>query len=143
MIYKGCNCRCIFPFPYPRSEVSTLYVTFQEKGETVVEKEVTDCDFLEEKIVKELEIELEKTEKDLILGYTTVGPHRDDIKIKIDGEDVRVFGSQGQQRTTAISLKLAELEVFNERFNEYPILILDDALSELDGKRRAKLVESF
>ena len=85
----------------------------------------------------------EKTEKDLILGYTTVGPHRDDIKIKIDGEDVRVYGSQGQQRTTAISLKLAELEVFNQTFNEYPILILDDALSELDGKRRLKLIEKL
>ncbi len=85
----------------------------------------------------------EKTEKDLILGYTTVGPHRDDIKIKINGEDVRVYGSQGQQRTTAISLKLAELEVFNERFNEYPILILDDALSELDSKRRFKLIEKL
>ena len=54
MIYKGCNCRCIFPFPYPRSEVSTLYVTFQEKGETVVEKELADCDFLEEKIAVKL-----------------------------------------------------------------------------------------
>ena len=85
----------------------------------------------------------EKTEKDLVLGYTTVGPHRDDIKIKIGGEDVRVYGSQGQQRTTAISLKLAELEVFNERFNEYPILILDDALSELDSKRRLKLIEKL
>ena len=94
--------------------------------------------------IEELKIAYaEKTEKDLILGYSTVGPHRDDIKIKVNGEDVRVFGSQGQQRTTAISLKLAELEVFNERFNEYPILILDDALSELDGKRRAKLIEKL
>ena len=79
-------------------------------------------------------------EKDLILGYTTVGPHRDDIKIKLNGEDVRVFGSQGQQRTTAIALKLAEMEVFNKRFNEYPILILDDALSELALNRREKLI---
>ena len=85
----------------------------------------------------------EKMEKDLILGYTTVGPHRDDIKIKVNGEDVRVYGSQGQQRTTAISLKLAELEVFNQTFNEYPILILDDALSELDSKRRLKLIEKL
>ena len=81
-----------------------------------------------------------KTEKDLILGYTTVGPHRDDIKIKLNGEDVRVFASQGQQRTTAIALKLAEAEVFNKRFNEYPILILDDALSELALNRRQKLI---
>lgn len=83
----------------------------------------------------------EKTEKDMILGYTSVGPHRDDIKIKLSGEDVRVYGSQGQQRTAALSLKLAETEVFNSCFNEYPVLILDDALSELDKNRRIRLIE--
>lgn len=82
----------------------------------------------------------EKTEKDIILGYTTVGPHRDDIKIKVNGEDVRVYGSQGQQRTCAISLKLAELETLKNHFNEYPVLILDDALSELDIGRRNRLI---
>ncbi len=80
-------------------------------------------------------------EKDIILGYTSVGPHRDDLKIKISGEDVRVYGSQGQQRTSAITLKLAELEIFKEKLGEYPVLILDDALSELDKSRRAKLLE--
>lgn len=83
----------------------------------------------------------ERYEKDIILGYTSVGPHRDDIKIKLNGIDVRIYGSQGQQRTTALSLKLAELEIFNEKFNEYPVLILDDALSELDKSRRKKLLE--
>ncbi len=83
----------------------------------------------------------ERLEKDIILGYTSVGPHRDDIKIKISNEDVRIYGSQGQQRTSAISLKLAELEIFKKRFNEYPVLILDDAFSELDSKRRARLIE--
>ena len=82
----------------------------------------------------------ERVEKDIILGYTSVGPHRDDIKIKISGEDVRVYGSQGQQRTSAISLKLAELEIFKSRFNEYPVLILDDAFSELDKSRRVRLI---
>ena len=82
-----------------------------------------------------------RVEKDIILGYTTVGPHRNDIKIKVDGEDVRVYGSQGQQRTVALSLKLAEVEVFHEAFNEYPVLILDDALSELDIKRRNRLID--
>lgn len=85
----------------------------------------------------------EKVEKDIILGYSTVGPHRDDIKIKLNGEDVRVYGSQGQQRTTAIALKLAEAEIFNKRFNEYPILILDDALSELDYNRRKRLISQL
>lgn len=80
-------------------------------------------------------------ERDVILGYTTVGPHRDDIRIMLDGEDIKVFGSQGQQRTAALALKLAELRIFKERFNEYPVLILDDALSELDVLRQRRLLE--
>lgn len=80
-------------------------------------------------------------EKDMRLGYTTVGPHRDDMKVKIGGEDVRVYGSQGQQRTAALSVKLAELEIFHRRFGEYPVLILDDVMSELDRSRRARLLE--
>ncbi len=83
----------------------------------------------------------ERYEKDIILGYTTVGPHRDDIKIKVNDKDVKTYGSQGQQRTCALSLKLAELQLFKERFNEYPVLILDDAFSELDSKRRERLLE--
>ena len=83
----------------------------------------------------------EKIEKDIILGYTTVGPHRDDLKIKINGEDVRTYGSQGQQRTAALSLKLAELEIFKKHFGEYPVLILDDAMSELDASRRQNLID--
>ena len=79
-------------------------------------------------------------DRDIRIGYTTVGPHRDDIKFSLNGDDVRVFGSQGQQRTVALSLKLAETETFYNRFNEYPILILDDVLSELDKKRQKKLV---
>ncbi len=83
----------------------------------------------------------ETLEKNIALGYTTVGPHRDDLKIKVNGEDVKVYGSQGQQRTAALSLKLAELEVFNFRFHEYPVLLLDDALSELDSSRRERVLQ--
>ena len=83
----------------------------------------------------------ERTEKDIETGYTTVGPHRDDLKIKINGIDVRAFGSQGQQRTASIALKLAEAEIFREKFGEYPVLILDDAMSELDKKRRTRLID--
>ncbi|MBE7060936.1 MAG: DNA replication/repair protein RecF [Clostridiales bacterium] len=79
-------------------------------------------------------------ERDIRLGFTSIGPHRDDIKFTLNGDDVRVFGSQGQQRTVALSLKLAETEIFYKRFNEYPILILDDVLSELDKKRQKKLI---
>ena len=79
-------------------------------------------------------------DRDMRLGYTSIGPHRDDIKFTLNGDDVRVYGSQGQQRTVALSLKLAETESFYKRFGEYPILILDDVLSELDKKRQKKLV---
>ncbi len=123
----------------PHAKAFHSYVTGGEELELMLETPYFDGDNSQDLV----QIYAEKTEKDLALGYTTVGPHRDDIKIKVNGEDVRVYGSQGQQRTTAISLKLAELEVFNERFNEYPILILDDALSELDGKRRKKLIEKL
>ncbi len=80
-------------------------------------------------------------EKDMNLGFTTVGPHRDDMKISLNGIDVRHFGSQGQQRTVALSLKLAELEVFKDNIGEYPVLLLDDVLSELDTNRKTKLLE--
>lgn len=82
----------------------------------------------------------ESVEKDIHLGYTTVGPHRDDIRIVSNGIDLRSFGSQGQQRTAALSLKLAELDVFRSNTGEYPILLLDDVLSELDMDRQRSLL---
>ena len=81
-------------------------------------------------------------ERDLRLGFTGIGPHRDDIKFTLNSEDARVFGSQGQQRTIALSLKLAEAETFKSRFGEYPVLILDDVLSELDKKRQRQLIDA-
>lgn len=81
-------------------------------------------------------------EKDLRLKYTSIGPHRDDIRFTVNGEDVRVFGSQGQQRTVALSLKLAETELFKARCGEYPVLILDDVLSELDKQRQKRLISA-
>lgn len=85
----------------------------------------------------------ESREKDIRLGYTTVGPHRDDLKITLNGKDVRIYCSQGQQRTTALSIKLAETKIFKEMFKEYPILILDDVFSELDKKRHAELIKKI
>lgn len=80
-------------------------------------------------------------EKDIRLGFTTIGPHRDDMKLILDGEDVRIFGSQGQQRTVALALKMAETEIFRARSGEYPVLVLDDVLSELDKVRQRKLLK--
>ena len=81
-------------------------------------------------------------EKDIRLGFTSIGPHRDDIKFTLNDEDVRIYGSQGQQRTVSLSLKLAETELFKNRFNEYPVLILDDVLSELDKTRQKRLISA-
>ncbi|MDE6614358.1 MAG: DNA replication and repair protein RecF, partial [Clostridia bacterium] len=80
-------------------------------------------------------------EKDTNLLYTSFGSHRDDIAIKINGIDVRKYGSQGQQRTVALSLKLAEIYLFESEIGEKPVLLLDDVLSELDASRRQKLME--
>ena len=79
-------------------------------------------------------------ERDIRLGYTATGPHRDDVDIKIDGADAKIYASQGQQRTAALAVKLAEVEIFRSISGEYPVLILDDVLSELDLARRKKLV---
>lgn len=82
-------------------------------------------------------------EKEIERGQSVIGPHRDDIKFLINGYDVQTFGSQGQQRSTALSLKLAELDVIKEEIGEYPILLLDDVLSELDESRQAHLLTSI
>lgn len=84
---------------------------------------------------------LEKNlEKDFKLGYTSVGVHRDDLLLYVNNEEVKSFGSQGQQRTVALSLKLAELECNKNRIGQYPILLLDDVFSELDEERRKRLL---
>lgn len=80
-------------------------------------------------------------EKDSKLGYTTYGVHRDDIKVTVNGIDVRSFGSQGQQRTCALSMKLAELEIIKQDTKAVPVLLLDDVLSELDDSRKLKLLK--
>lgn len=84
---------------------------------------------------------LEKArEKDKQLGFSTIGPHRDDISIEINGADGRKFASQGQQRTIALSMKLGEVGLFEKESGEYPVLLLDDVLSELDEGRREVLL---
>ncbi|WP_284643053.1 DNA replication/repair protein RecF [Paenibacillus silviterrae] len=82
-------------------------------------------------------------DQELRRGVTLVGPHRDDLRFFIDEKEVQTFGSQGQQRTTALSLKLAEIELINEEVGEYPLLLLDDVLSELDRFRQTQLIETF
>ncbi len=80
---------------------------------------------------------------DIIKGYTTKGIHRDDFEIYIDDKPVGIFGSQGQNRTAVLSLKLAELQVIYDEIGENPILLLDDFMSELDEFRRKSFLENI
>lgn len=82
-------------------------------------------------------------EKDLKYGQTTIGPHRDDMSFLIQGIDIRKFGSQGQQRTSALSLKLSEIELVKKVTSEMPVLLLDDVLSELDSSRQNYLLDNI
>lgn len=82
-------------------------------------------------------------ERDLILKMTNVGPHRDDMSFLFNNTDIRRFGSQGQQRTSALSLKLAELQLVKEVIKDNPVLLLDDVLSELDRNRQNYLLNSI
>lgn len=91
-----------------------------------------------EEIIKVLE---DNFDKDIKLGYTSYGVHKDDIKVTVNGIDVRAFGSQGQQRTCALSMKLAELEIIKQDTKAVPVLLLDDVLSELDDNRKLKLLK--
>jgi DNA replication and repair protein RecF len=85
----------------------------------------------------------ETRDLDIKNQYTMIGPHRDDISFVIDGNDIRKFGSQGQKKTAAISLKLSELEMLREKINDTPVLLLDDVFSELDESRQKLLVSSL
>lgn len=90
------------------------------------------------------ERELEKGRaRDLKARVSLTGPHRDDLAFRVGDMDIRTFGSQGQQRTAALSLKLAEIEIVRLRIGDCPVLLLDDVLSELDAGRQEKLLDSI
>ncbi len=99
----------------------------------------TDCENKDNyrKILKE------RRKLDIIKGYTTKGIHRDDFSIFINGKNLSIYGSQGQHRTSILSLRMAELDIIYDEIGEYPILLLDDFMSELDEKRRNHLLEKI
>ena len=82
-------------------------------------------------------------ENDIRLGVTSVGPHRDDLMITLDGNPMKQFASQGQVRTAALSLKLSQMKILKDDSGEDPVLLLDDVMSELDRKRRASLISEI
>ena len=85
----------------------------------------------------------EVKQREIERGVTLIGPHRDDLQFFVNDYDVQVYGSQGQQRTTALSLKLAEIELIKQETKETPILLLDDVLSELDDYRQSHLLNTI
>ncbi|WP_293728597.1 DNA replication/repair protein RecF [uncultured Phascolarctobacterium sp.] len=82
----------------------------------------------------------ERQRVDILRGNTGVGPHRDDLQLLLNGTSLRSFGSQGQQRSGALALKLSQLEYVRRQLGEFPVLLLDDVMSELDNSRRAQLL---
>lgn len=97
---------------------------------------------MDEEQVTELFLDKFKSyeEQEIANGVTAIGPQRDDIKLKINQKLVAQYGSQGQQRTTVLAIKLAEIEYIKQLLKEYPILLLDDVLSELDYHRQTQLL---
>ena len=95
-----------------------------------------DSECLKDELMKALN-------RDLKMGMTSLGPHRDDIVFLINNTDIRKYGSQGQQRTSALSLKLAEIELVKKMIHDTPVLLLDDVLSELDSSRQNYLLNSI
>ena len=85
----------------------------------------------------------ENRDRDIKYKSTSIGPHKDDLLFFNDNKNIRIYGSQGQQRTIALSLKLAELELVKNLINDTPVLLLDDVLSELDSERQNHLLNSI
>ena len=103
-----------------------------------------DAEWSQEQMAAHLAIKLkEALPRELERGVTLIGPHRDDLQFIVNGYDVQTYGSQGQQRTTALSLKLAEIELIKQEVGEAPILLLDDVLSELDDYRQSHLLNTI
>ncbi len=122
-----------------KNKINKIHNEITDNKEEIKLKYITDCEN-KEKYLQELR---KFWEQDIQKGYTTKGIHRDDFYVFINGKQVNIYGSQGQNRTVILSLKLSELEIIYDEIGEYPILLLDDFMSELDSKRRENLLKSI
>ena len=127
---------------------------FIDRLQSISEKIESDITSGSEKLVLSYETKIdskeqfidileENFEKDLYKGYTSFGPHKDDIKISVNDVDIRTYGSQGQQRTAALSMKLAEIGLIKQETGKDAVLLLDDVLSELDQDRQRYLINAM
>lgn len=117
-------------------KIQKIHPEVTSNNEILEIKYITECEN-KENYLKLLE---QRKKLDILKGYTTKGIHRDDFKCLINGKEIEIYGSQGQHRTAVLSLKLAELYVIYDEIGEYPILLLDDFMSELDEKRRNSFI---
>lgn len=118
--------------------INPIHKKITDNKENIIVKYEKNCE--EDNLYNEL---METREKDKKYKTTTVGPHRDDVSFFYDDVNIRTYGSQGQQRTAALSLKLAEIEIVKGLINDTPVLLLDDVLSELDSNRQNQLLNSL
>ena len=120
-------------------KINKIHSEITENKETLEIEYISNC----EKKENYLKLLKERRKLDIIKGFTTKGIHRDDFMIYINEKEVGAYGSQGQNRTVVLSLKLAELNVIYDEIGEYPILLLDDFMSELDEERRKNFLNNI
>ncbi len=122
-----------------KSKINNIHSTITDNKEEIKIKYISDCES-KEKYKEDLR---KNWDADILKGYTTKGIHRDDFYVYLNGKQVNIYGSQGQNRTVILSLKLCELEIIYDEIGEYPILLLDDFMSELDKTRRENLLKNI
>ena len=121
------------------NKINNIHKNITDAKEEIRIEYLSNCDNKE----NYLKLLKERRKLDIIKGYTTKGIHRDDFVIYINDKEVSTYGSQGQNRTAVLSLKLSELQVVYDEIGEYPILLLDDFMSELDEVRRKNFLNNI
>ena len=121
------------------NKIGNIHKNITNGEEQIKIEYVSECENKE----KYLNLLKQRRKLDIIKGFTTKGIHRDDFNVYINDKDIKIYGSQGQNRTAMLSLKLSELQVIYDEIGEYPILLLDDFMSELDKNRRKNFLESI
>ena len=122
-----------------KNKIKNIHSEITNNKEEIEIEYLTECESKE----KYLKLLKDRRKLDIIKGYTTKGIHRDDFIIYINKKELNIYGSQGQHRTAILSLKLSELNIIYEETGEYPILLLDDFMSELDEKRRKHFLKNI
>ena len=117
----------------------------QESPKITYEANVNENDFENRESLKNRYLNLLKNnkEREFKYGATLFGIHKDDLKIEINGKDSRLYSSQGQQRSLALAMKMAEGEISREQKGEYPVFLFDDVLSELDDNRKSYILSNI